>query len=130
MPYLSQAVFIQEKPCLKEEAREKRQVVVLASGHDNFFGAASDVHEVRTMFSGIDFALARDWMRTPPYLYYNDIVADWHSIYRAIFSLCSRLRLLTMSCLSIGAVDAIRAVVCAPSRKISPLFGRLYLLYG
>ena len=71
---------------------------------------------------GRDFALAGDWMRTPPYLYYNDIVADWHSIYRPIFSLCSRCAVVDDELSICGTVDAIRALGSAPSRKISSLY--------
>lgn len=62
---------------------------VLSSGHDS-------ISVLRQMASNSDTVLSQEptlageWMRTPPYLYYNDIVADWHSIYRPIFSLCSR----------------------------------------
>lgn len=94
---------------------------VLSSGHDS-------ISVLRQMASNSDTVLSQEptlageWMRTPPYLYYNDIVADWHSIYRPIFSLCSRCAVVDDDLSICGTVDAIRALGSAPSRKISSLY--------
>ena len=100
---------------------EKNGGCVLASGHDSF-SVLRQMSTGQDNVLGRDFALAGDWMRTPPYLYYNDIVADWHSIYRPIFSLCSRCAVVDDELSICGPVDAIRALGSAPSRKISSLY--------
>lgn len=100
---------------------EKNGGCVLASGHDSF-SVLRQMSTGQDNVLGRDFALAGDWMRTPPYLYYNDIVADWHSIYRPIFSLCSRCAVVDDELSICGTVDAIRALGSAHSRKISSLY--------
>ena len=63
-----------------------------------------------------------NWMRMPLYLYYNDIVADWHRLFRPIFSLCSKCAVVDDDLNICGTVDAINALAATPSRKISSLY--------
>ena len=58
----------------------------------------------------------------PLYLYYNDIVADWHRLFRPIFSLCSKCAVVDDDLNICGTVDAINALAATPSRKISSLY--------
>jgi predicted transcriptional regulator len=65
---------------------------------------------------------ASSWMRTPPYLYYNDIVADWHRLYRPVFRMSSRCAVVDDELKVCGTVDAAAALASTPSRKISSLY--------
>lgn len=101
---------------------EKNGGCVLASGHDSFSA-------LRQMSTGQDNVLGRDFCSglgigcaRRPYLYYNDIVADWHSIYRPIFSLCSRCAVVDDELSICGTVDAIRATWNLRLPERSPAF--------
>lgn len=65
---------------------------------------------------------AGQWMRTPPYLYYNDIVADWYGAYRPIFSMSARCAVVDDNLHICGSIDAARALASSPSVKISNLY--------
>jgi predicted transcriptional regulator len=65
---------------------------------------------------------AGNWMSIPPYLYYNDIVADLHSIYRPVFSLFSKCAVVNDDLQICGTVDALRALSTTPSQKIANLY--------
>ncbi|HBR09184.1 MAG TPA: hypothetical protein DD735_09875, partial [Clostridiales bacterium] len=74
----------------------------------------------KTAFSPGDSA--RNWMQMPLYLYYNDIVADWHRLYRPIVSLFSRCAVVNDDLNICGTLDAVSAMSSTPSRKISSLY--------
>lgn len=65
---------------------------------------------------------AGNWMSMPPYLYYNDIVADLHSLYRPVFSLFSKCAVVNDDLKICGTVDAVRALSSTPSQKIANLY--------
>lgn len=67
-------------------------------------------------------ASAMDWMSTPLYLYYNDIAADLHRIYRPVFDLFSKCAVVDDELKICGSVDAVRALSATPSQKISKLY--------
>ena len=65
---------------------------------------------------------AGNWMRTPMYLYYNDIAADLHNLYRPMLSQFSKCAVVDDDLKICGTVDAIRVLAEAPSQKISKLY--------
>ena len=102
---------------------------VEAAGGCVLFSAQDSVSVLGQLLSadaalGVGSSLAGDWMRTPPYLYYNDIVADWHSIYRPIVSMTSLCAVVDDDLTICGTVDAITALSSPPTMKISGLYSR------
>lgn len=69
-----------------------------------------------------DSDMANRWMRTPPYLYYNDVVADWYSSYRPVFSMGSMCAVVDDNMHICGTVDAAGVLTASPSVKISSLY--------
>lgn len=58
------------------------------------------------------------WMRNPPYLYYNDIVADWYSSYQQLCASNAKCAVVDDRLHICGAVDASRIPAASPSTKI------------
>lgn len=78
--------------------------------------------DMKNNYQVSDSDLANRWMRTPPYLYYNDIVADWYSTYCPIFSLTSECAVVDDDLRICGNIDAARTLAAAPSTKIYSLY--------
>ena len=78
--------------------------------------------DMKINYQVTDSDLADRWMRTPPYLYYNDIVADWYSSYRPVFSLGAKCAVVDDDLHICGNIDAARALAAAPSTKIASLY--------
>lgn len=64
----------------------------------------------------------RNWMRTPQYLYYNDIVSDWHRVYSDIFSLNARYAIVDDDLKICGSLDAANVLSAAPTEKLYNLY--------
>lgn len=64
---------------------------------------------------------ASKWMHIPPYLYHNDIVADWYGTYKQLCSLSSMCAVVDDDLHITGAVDASRIPSAPPSAKIATL---------
>ena len=78
--------------------------------------------DMKLSYQVTDSDLADRWMRTPPYLYYNDVVADWYSSYRPIISLGAKCAVVDDELRICGNVDTAKALAAAPSTKISSLY--------
>ncbi|MEG1789613.1 MAG: DRTGG domain-containing protein [Oscillospiraceae bacterium] len=63
----------------------------------------------------------RTWMGMPLYLYGNDVVADWHKLYRPVFSMSSVCAVVNDDLSICGTMDAFSAITATPSQKISNL---------
>lgn len=60
-----------------------------------------------------------EWMQTPDYLYYNDIVADWHRFYQHNFSGLNQYPIVDDDLNIFGGLDINRAFAAMPSQKLS-----------
>lgn len=66
-------------------------------------------------------ALASKWMRMPPYLYHNDIAADWYSSYKQLCATSAKCAIVDDDLHICGAIDASRIPATAPSTRIATL---------
>lgn len=63
-----------------------------------------------------------DWMQEPLYLYHNDVAADWHRLYRSMFSAFSKCAVVDDEHRICGTVDALQVSSAELSSKISSLY--------
>ena len=68
--------------------------------------------------------LARNWMRTPQYLYYNDIVSDWHRAYADVFALNAQYAIVDDDLKICGSLDAANVLSAAPTEKLYNLYSQ------
>lgn len=104
------------------ESAVKHKACVLSAEQDSTFVLGLLCSKGNSSYPAANSELAKDWMRASPYLYYNDIVADWYSMYRPIFSACSKCAVVDDELHICGTVDALKTLSSSPSRKISSLF--------
>lgn len=92
---------------------------VMASGKDSY--ALLWLFRKVMTDNGIEFSndSARNWMSTPLYLYEDDIVADWHKVYLALFSENCRYAVVNDEQMICGVVDAITVLSANPSQKMN-----------
>lgn len=64
---------------------------------------------------------ASNWMRIPPYLYHNDIAADWYSSYKQLCAASAKCAVVDDDLHICGAVDASRIPAASPSTRIATL---------
>lgn len=60
-----------------------------------------------------------EWMQTPDYLYYNDIVADWHRFYQHYLSGMNQYPIVDDELNIFGGLEINRAFAAMPSQKLS-----------
>lgn len=104
------------------ESAVKHKACVLSAEQDSAFVLGLLCSTTNFSYPTANAELAKDWMRDSPYLHYNDIVADWYSMYRPIFSSCSKCAVVDDELHICGTVDALKTLSSSPSRKISSLF--------
>lgn len=63
----------------------------------------------------------KNWMGLPIYLYNDDIVADWHRIYRPVYSLVAKCAVVDGEQRICGTIDAMNVLAATPSHKIGSL---------
>lgn len=66
-----------------------------------------------------DDGAVSEWMQTPDYLYYTDIVADWHRFYQHNFSGFNQYPIVDDALNLYGGLDISRAFAAMPSQKLS-----------
>lgn len=65
---------------------------------------------------------AGDWMEEPLYLYHNDVAADWHRLYRPVFSAFSKCAVVDDERKICGTVDALQVNSAELTSKIASLY--------
>lgn len=103
-------------------AAEEQGVCVLSSMQDS--GTVLNLlnADIKKTYQSSDSDKASSWMRMPPYLYYNDIVADWYSSYKPVFSQGSMCAVVNDDLQICGSIDAVRVLASSPSVKVSSLY--------
>lgn len=101
---------------------EARGVCVLAAPQDSLTVLARLAAPRRPGPEDPAGGMASGWMRTPLYLYYDDIVADLYRLYRPVFSMFSKCAVVNNDLDICGAVDSIQTLTSSPSQKISKLY--------
>lgn len=66
--------------------------------------------------------LVNRWMRLPPYLYWDDMVADWISSYRSLLSLSFNSAVVDGDLRICGIIDPLKAMSASPSAKLKNLY--------
>jgi len=79
---------------------------------DNLFPTSSLLDDESTIV---------DWMQTPDYLYYNDIVEDWHKFYHDNLSNYIQYPLIDEEQHIYGALNISKAFEAMPSQRLSTL---------
>ena len=73
----------------------------------------------------------RNWMRMPLYVYYNDLVADWHRLYRPILSMNSKCAVVDDDLNICGTLDTVAALSSTPlAKSVQSLYFGDRLLHG
>lgn len=101
---------------------EARGVCVLASPQDSLTVLARLAQPHGAVPADGGRGTAAGWMRTPLYLYYDDIVADLYRLYRPVFSMFSKCAVVNNDLGICGAVDSIQTLTSSPSQKIAKLY--------
>ncbi|MGN0203035.1 MAG: GntR family transcriptional regulator [Coprococcus sp.] len=65
---------------------------------------------------------AGDWMQEPLYLYHDDVAADWHRLYRGMFSAFSKCAVVDDDRKVCGTVDALQVNSAELTSKISSMY--------
>lgn len=65
---------------------------------------------------------AGDWMQEPLYLYHDDVAADWHRLYRGMFSAFSKCAVVDDDRKICGTVDALQVNSAELTSKISSMY--------
>ena len=103
-------------------AANEHGACVLSSVQDSYTVLNFLRSETKKSYQATNSDRADKWMRIPPYLYYNDIVADWHNSYRSLFSLGSKCAVVDDDLHICGTIDAAKVLASSPSVKISSLY--------
>ncbi len=136
--------LVGDRPDLQREAIASGALLLMTSGtpinqalefaaiqhHSCVLGAQQDSYTVLHLLHTLqgpeatDASLdpTRNWMRTPQYLYYNDIVSDWHRVYSDIFSLNARYAIVDDDLKICGSLDASNVLSAAPTEKLYNLY--------
>lgn len=111
------------KPSLEliQEAT-KNQLCILSSNHS----CHNILHFIHTFdgYNATDSTMncAGDWMHSPEYLYYNDILSDWYRTYFPIFSLNNKFAIVNDNLDICGSLNAAAIIHASPEERISDLY--------
>lgn len=95
---------------------------VLSSEQDSLIVYGLLCSEFAKSVGSVPADSVRNWMRMPLYVYYNDLVADWHRLYRPILSMNSKCAVVDDDLNICGTLDAVAALSSTPSREVSSLY--------
>lgn len=100
----------------------ERGSCVLSSEQDSLTVYGLLCSELAKSVGSVPADSVRNWMRMPLYVYYNDLVADWHRLYRPILSMNSKCAVVDDDLNICGTLDTVAALSSTPSRKVSSLY--------
>lgn len=102
----------------------EKKLYVLSSHHScqNILYMIQNIDSYHHLDSSMD--CVNDWMKTPQYLYYNDIVSDWYRTYFPIYALNDKYVVVDDDLKICGLLKASSILNSSPEEKISNLYER------
>lgn len=102
-------------------AAEKAGCCIFASRQDGFTILSLLQYKLGLKLPHGEISSVRDWMHEPPYLYHDDMVADWHRLYHDMFSEYTACAVVDDDLKICGTINAMTAMRAIPSQRMSNL---------